>query len=375
MREKPDFYDFEGIRLFLTETHIEVIATGKHFTPSKNHRGFLLALLRNAPNVVTYRKLWKEVWHLDEMSDTDLRNIHTTKGNLVIWLKGIGLKNPPIEPESGKGYRLNCKVIQGWFEDAQQSNLFEEGTDKESGKDTGFSEERQIENWREILKSYAGFIIPISVFYGVLFLITAILEVPYQFEKYGKAAVLGGLGLLALNGFAMMSAYVVIVYRLSRQKNAFLPAVGILLGAVFISIAVSALFLPLQPITEAVYQTQPAVIAFGKNMVVYFLPLGIIFLLLPFYIVTAGRLRQMRIIEKMPSDTIIIKPKWLLIICAGAIIYSLVSTNYMLDKLNAGSNYHALFVGMIMLRLIVCFGLALSSLAWYHTQVKRNLIV
>jgi hypothetical protein len=385
MRDKPDYYEFDGMRLFLSETYIKVLATGKDHIPSQTHRGFLLALARKAPDVVTYKGLWKKVWRSNfEMSDTDLRNIQTTKGNLIGWLKSIGVK-PHIYAEPGKGYRLNCEVVPGWLENKQDRLLHEnldsqsEPPDLEKSIDQSrinvndeIIENRKIENWQQILTLHIAYVIPISVFYGTLFLIAVLMEVAYEFDVYGNTAISWGLLLMLINCLAFSAACGIISYRLLHKKNAFLVAATILFGAVLISILLSVQFLPFRPITQAAYQTQPAFIAFGKNALAYFLPLGIIFLLIPFYSVIGRRLIEWKVIEKIPSDTIFVKPRWLLVICAGAVIYSALTTNYMLDKLNAQNKFHTLFVGMIILRFSVYFGLALSSLAWYYTQVKKN---
>ena len=372
MRDKPDYYDFDGIRLFLTENYIEHLVTGKTFTPSINHRQFLLVLARNAPDVVSYEKLWNEVWQSNQFGESSLKNLRETKRQLVLFLKNNGVENPSIVAE--RGYRLSCEVIPG-YEQSQiqlpQKNEAYESKIEET--DRANIAESKIENWQRILTTHIAYIVPVSMFYGSLFLIAAVMEVAYEFDVHGNVATVWGLVLMLINGAAFLSACGIISYRLYYKRNAFLIAVGILLGAVFISIVFSTQFLPFRPITQAAFQTQPAFIAFGKNAVAYFLPLCIIFLLLPFYIVIARYLIKCKVLEKMPFDTVIIKPRWLLVICAVALIFSILTTNYMLDNLNAENDYHALFVGMIFLRLVVYFGLAISSVAWYHTQVKRNL--
>lgn len=378
MRDKPNYYDFNGIRLFSVQTHIEILDTGKEHTPSPIHRGFLLALVKKAPDVASYEELWRDVWRSkNDMSDTDLRNIQTTKGNLTNWLKGIDVKDSLIDAEPGKGYRLNCEVVLGWFENEPEEPVQKiPETAKEIPAETGVVNEiiveSKFENWQEILNFHKSYIISASVFYGLLFLIAAIMEIAYKFDVYGKRAIAWGLLLMLINSVAVLSACGMISYRLYFQKNGFLSATRILLGAVLISILLSTQFLPFQPVTEAGLNTQPAIVAFGKNALVYFLPLGIAFLLLPFYVVIARRLIESRIVKNMPSDMFSIEPKWLLIICLSMAVVSYISTNYLLDKLNTESDYHSLFVGLIILRFVVCFGLGLTSVAWYHTQFKRR---
>lgn len=113
MRESPDYYDFAGIRLFVVKPHLEVRATGKKHALSKNHFGILLALAENAHSTVSYEKLWKEVWLLNNYDESSRHTIQTTKGHLIAWLKVIGITDPPITTDPGNGYFLSCPVIRG----------------------------------------------------------------------------------------------------------------------------------------------------------------------------------------------------------------------------------------------------------------------
>lgn len=122
------------------------------------------------------------------------------------------------------------------------------------------------------------------------------------------------------------------------------------------------------PITQATFQAQPALAAFVKNALVYFLPLGFFFLLCPFYFVVAAELKSQAIISAM--DIIFIKPKVLLIISLGGILYSLITTFYMLDNLQPGK-YHGRFVSLIFMRFLVFFGLAVGSTLWYKAALSR----
>lgn len=102
----PDHYEFAGIRLFTIKPQLEILATSKIFAPSKNHYGILLTLAENAPSTVSYEKLWKEVWLSEHYDESSRHTIQTTKGQLVSWLKTIGIADSPIVTNPGKGYFL-----------------------------------------------------------------------------------------------------------------------------------------------------------------------------------------------------------------------------------------------------------------------------
>lgn len=346
----PDYYDVEELRIFSVGKHIEVRTTGKEISPSPMHHSFLLALISKYPQVVTYEELWKDVWrHKYEINEEGRAKIQTTKGQMIAWLKTNNVVSLVIESEPGMGYRLNNVVKPGWF----------------AGDGT-------VGSWKELLFSNIFYIIAVALAYGILFQITEIMEVAYQLDIYGGPAIFGGVTLMLVNFAAILAACSSIVYRLYHGKSGLLQAIGIVFAAVIISILISGQVLPIQPITEAKFQTQPALIAFWKNALVYFFPLCVIFVLLPFYSVNVRWLMELKILKATPSDFIFIEPKWLLIICSVVLIISYVSTNYLLDQLNSDDRYHHVFVGFIFLRMFISFSLALGSLAWYYAKVTKR---
>lgn len=117
MRNNPDYYDFDGIRLFLTDNHIEILSSGKTFSPSKNHRQFLISLARQYPDTITYEELLREVWQSDNFNESALKKIQETKRTLVKWLKSVGVQNPGIVADGG--YRLDGPVVPGYLDTAQ----------------------------------------------------------------------------------------------------------------------------------------------------------------------------------------------------------------------------------------------------------------
>jgi DNA-binding winged helix-turn-helix (wHTH) protein len=388
MRDKPDYYDVEELRLFLVETHMEIRTPGsevRELTLSPMHRGFLLALTRKYPDVISYQELWKDVWRSKyEMTVDDRAKIQTTKGQLINWLKSNNITSLTIKSQPGQGYCLSNEVIPGYFDDDQKEiNIDELSIEAENTNDEAplqqlneltseKSNKGKIDGWKELVFSNSIYIISVALCYGVLFQITLFLEIAYGFDIYGGQAVFGGLILLFVNIAAFLTASSLMSYRLYNGKAGLLPAAGIMLAAILLSIVISERFLPIQSVTKAVFQTQPALIAFWKNALIYFFPLIVVFVLLPLYTINAKRLIELQIIREMPFDFIFIKPKWLLIICLCIMFFSFATTNYFLDHLNSESVYYPLFVAFILLRAFIYFGIAFSSLAWYQVKFREN---
>lgn len=407
MQKTPDFYDFCGVRLFVADLHIEIPTSGKEYIPSPIHRSFLLVLLRKHPEVAAYEELWRDAWRSQlEMSDTDLRNIQTTKGQLTLWFKDKIDGNLPIEAVPGTGYCLKCEVIPGWNETTlkiefsgdqniprkrqaennseiqSQSDINDEKNKRDADEDdkhitidvTNAKEAVKLKtaSWQQLFYPHMKYVLATGFFYGLLYFITAVMEIAYKFDVYGIKALFFGGVFLIINFAAAMASLAVICRRIAQGKPALLPAVALLACPGIITILLSVFYLPFTPITEASLQTQPAIIAFGKNVLIYFQPLGIVFLLMPFYAALAEKLKDTKLIEKIPFDVIFIKPWHLLIIYLGAVIFSLLTTNHLLDNLKSESNYHTLFSGLIFLRFIVYFGLGLGSIIWYYSQLNKE---
>jgi len=201
-------------------------------------------------------------------------------------------------------------------------------------------------------------------------MIALLLEIAYRFDVYSKLAVLPGLPMVLINMIAMSAAQLMAVKRIQKGKSGGLIAgiVTLAVAGVF-SVWLASLWLPNTPVTLGRYQTQPAAAAFFKNAIIYFLPLGVFFLLVPFYAVCAAELKDLAVINNKPRDVISLTPKFLFIVFWGIVGYSIASTSWLLDNLQTGT-YHSLFVYLVFLRFFVYFALALGSVIWYQTTIN-----
>jgi len=195
------------------------------------------------------------------------------------------------------------------------------------------------------------------------------LEAAYQFNVYGASSLWFGFWAATVNGIALSSVLSLASLRLRKSKSGgmFVGSI-ILLAGVAMSVWLASLCLPSSPVTLAQFQSEPALAAFFKNTIVYFLPLACFFVLMPFYTVSVRELMNQGKLAFEPFDMIQVRPDSLIIICLLAVVYSLLTTFYMLDRLQIGP-YHNLFVTLIVLRFIVYFGLGIGSLLWYRKML------
>lgn len=219
----------------------------------------------------------------------------------------------------------------------------------------------RFQNFGEKSTLFLIFVILTTCFYGVLVGLGLILEVAYQFDKYGWRASKLALFIVAVSSGAIFCAL--------SLANFFLPhslgrAIGI--GVVFLVIGailvctMAKIVLPDTPITVASFQTQPAFAAFCKNVFLYFFPLYAIF-----------NLGISCLIQSSVSLT-----KNLLFPVAFAIIwiflfaFSYISTNYLSDNLLREKDgviyhHHGLFASLLIFRAIFCFLPSLGCVIWY----------
>lgn len=210
-----------------------------------------------------------------------------------------------------------------------------------------------------------------SVLYGFLFWIAFILEVAYEFDRYESFALWIGFVMWILNSLALSAALALAYKRLrERRGDGLFAGLSILVLGGIVACGLASLRLPNLPITSSTLQAQPALIAFVKNALVYFTPLAVFYLLCPFYFVAAAELKDQLLISVVPMDVIFIRPKVLLSISLAGILYSLISSFYMLDHLQPGT-YHGLFVSLVFMRFLVFFGLAIGSTLWYRAALSR----
>ncbi len=326
MTENLMIYEFADLRFLPIQSILENTTNGKKIKLTQTHCHFLLALLQKSPDVIEYDEFRQKVWVQSvEMSDSLKHLIHETKGNLVKILKREGFPSDFIESKAGKGYRIKIpvRIVSTEIEKAKDGN------------------------------SDALFKTLSAAFYGLLFALALLLETAYQFDSYGASAIGFGLLLAIWNGALMFSA-------LSFSTKKFHFGVVLLIFSTLFSCLAMAFFLPFEPITLARFQTQPAFAAFLKNVLIYFLPLGIFCIFTPFYLVSRQLFSTLQ--------KILLKLFLLLFL---ALIYSLISTFYLLDNL-IPAKFHALFVTLAFLRFIFYFGLGTACLLWARARLEAD---
>ncbi|MGI8639820.1 MAG: winged helix-turn-helix domain-containing protein [Pyrinomonadaceae bacterium] len=365
MSQKSVFYKFAGLRFSPEAMQLEVLETGQKINLTPTHCRFLLALLEKAQTTVTFEDLRQTVWANQIKTDESLKRlIQTTKGDFVKSLKQLKINTDFIESVAGAGYRLNAQVtIDGGSADTQNFAAQENFSTIENK----FVEKPVLPSKikKSIFGKHAVYVLVGSLLYGLLFWIALMLEVAYQFDRFGTKAVWLGLPLVLWIGgtsfFGLIRTENLI--RQDKRNSLFVGLLFFIGGAVLACLAMS-FFLPNEPITVAHFQSQPAFAAFVKNSLMYFLPLGVVFILIPFHFVCARESRISTTFSAINPSFAHLFGLWLV-----AVMYAIFSTFYLLDNL-LPAQFHGLFVLLAFLRFFVYFGLGLACLLWYKSALN-----
>lgn len=316
----------------------------------------LLLLVENAGRTVEKREFFERVWPDTFVADNNLTNAIT----LIRKALGDQTKSPIfIETQPGRGYRFVAPVDMEERSKIKATRSSEKSLAESDINSSAWS-------WRNVrsISSHLSYVMCVSGIYGLLFWIALLLEVAYQFGRYGEAVLWAGIPIFLWTwGTSLLG--LVWTERLAKKGHRYSLATGLLsfIGGTCLAYVAGSYFLPTEAITAADnIRTQPAYAAYFKNAFMYFLPLAIFFILIPFHYVCA-RSTDMNRPDKRVS--ISIPPNVLFGIFGIAIVYSLVSMFYLLDNLSS-SPYHGLFTTLSFLRFFIYFGLSLLCLLWYR---------
>lgn len=300
----------------------------------------LQVLVENHGQTLTKVELIKRVWGTDGSDD---RNFHVTLHDVRQAL-GDSAQKPLFIVRDANGYRFAANV-----------------------KTVGQEAER-----------YLLHIAVSSTLYAALYGTAVLLEIAYEFDRYGRAAlkiapiVFGSIFITTVTGLLTDRKLT-----LKNKRNGLVGAVLIFFVAAFIVFGVLTRFLPNSTITLAEFQTYPAQAAYLKDML-YFLVLALLFLIFPFHFIASLK-REVdcghcdRVIETIiGSKTAVARvgavyPRFwalALLLIAFAVI-SLVMTAHLLDNLKPGE-YRNLFTLLVYVRGALYFGLGIECLAWYR---------
>lgn len=389
------YHEFEGVRFFPRRRRLLHLATNISHSLTPKQSALLMLLIRNQGEVVTYGEIKFELWAGNSVEVDVDRNIkevvHTLRKALGKAAAG------KIETVTGKGYRLNCKTISNQEADLVQNDArlvnLESASEKETEERAASQSSQSITSnqgaprLRALAGDHLWYVMTSCALYSLLYPIALLAEIAYRFDRFGATVLkLAPLAFLWIFTTSITGLVIGWQWRQREKRSGMIVSLLIFTAAGLILYAVSGLFLPSVPITEATFQTYTAHGAFLKDTC-YFLFLATLFLILPFHLVLSLRKetqagnsdRVCNFLEReklsfAPGNVVYLKVWWLGLILLCLAIASPIFTANLFERLKPTA-YMNLFMQLVIWRLLLYLALGLQCLLWYYwslNEIKRE---
>jgi DNA-binding winged helix-turn-helix (wHTH) protein len=387
-------YEFDGF--CLDPARRMLWKDGEHVPLAAKAFDLLLILIENNGHAIGKEALMRRVWPQTNVVTDNTFSVTLTHARKAL---GDSAQDRRYIVKTPEGYRFVAAVreVEGTSElvSAEIRRAHSAGKDEDHAN----ASEREIATadpscmsakLESFLGGHIGHVIVASVLYSALYGDALLVEVAYQFDRYGLTAILVAFT-AACWIFVTSLAGLAVDWKLTlRGSNRGLVAsVCIFLTAVAILYAGSCLFLPTEPITQMNVQAYTAQAAYLKT-IGYFIFLMFVFLLLPFHFVLVMQ-RELQVggyystLGLLTGDKMSVPPRralflrfWLLVLLfATILIISLFLHHNLMSQLKPAP-YMNLFSNLILMRLILYYMLAGECLAWYYrslNELKRECLM
>ena len=221
-----------------------------------------------------------------------------------------------------------------------------------------------------------------SALYALLYVVALLLEVAYQFDHLGPPAIkLTPWVFLWIFGTAAVGLWVDWRWTFRGKTAGLLLSLPAFISGGLLLYMMIGQFLPRHSVTEADFQTYPALGAFLKS-VYYFLPLAVVFMVLPYHFVLSiqrelreGRYRPVldlladRRSSAAPAGAIYLRVWWLAVVLVAAASAALVAMAHMFESLKPNP-HSGLFVQLAQWRFLLYVILGLECVVWYNWMLN-----
>lgn len=388
---------FNGFLFDVDERRLTRSSDGHTFSLAPKTSSMLLKFISSKGQTVPYDELIKHVW--PDGGSVLMGTVRETKRTLnqILSLNGLN-----IETVSGVGYRLNIELenekedepsTQPAIENASatiltptgefgvspsEKKLFEVEPPTSAGRESGRPPMGVYGNHtRHALASCA--------LYGALYAVALLLEVSYQFDRYGSTALI--LAPLVFAWVFVTSAFGLSLIRrqIKEERSTLMLSILVFAACGVLLYVALCFYLPGHPVTGYKLQAQTAQAAYLKNLF-YFLPLAVVFLIFPFHYITMLEREPQPRPEVQPAlfkaahrmsnslkGAVYIRVLWLGLLLCFALVVSLAMSSRLLDHLQP-HRYMNLFIQLAFWRLILYFALGLECLLWYYSALNNDAI-
>lgn len=218
--------------------------------------------------------------------------------------------------------------------------------------------------------------------YGFMVAEGLMAEMAYAFGRDGTLALrLAPIVFVWSGTCVVIACWVDIKLIRAGRPHAALWSFGVFAGAMAIMLVGLLPWLPPDSTIQATFQTRTIQSGYLKNALYYFLPLFVVFVLPTFHAVVAlereanigDRRNLARLIHRnsrsVPLAGVLFpRISHLSVILIVTVLWAIVSTNYLLDRLIPGP-YMNLFSILVEVRVATWFVIALTAVIWYSSRL------
>jgi DNA-binding winged helix-turn-helix (wHTH) protein len=380
-QQTPTFFEFRGLQFYPDQALIVRLSDGSRSFIRPKEEQLLTTLLSRPGDTVTYKELWDLLWPEIPDFGAARRTMTETRSTLDKLLRKI-LKTEIsiIQTITNVGYRIQGPVARKPKAELPIAEPNEmptaDAAPRVSSATTTISQVVP-----SVFKAHQWHLLGSCALYSLAYVCVLFLEVAYSSDQFWPRALrLSPLIFLWVFVTSLVSLFIDWRLTLKRGANTLPFAILSFIGSALILYGALVFFLPQIPITQATFQTQTAQAAFLKNMALYFLPLVVVFVVIPFHFIASlnHEIAVHNVVDvsevflgkpKGPRNAIYLKPRTLGVLLVVAAIVSLPSTYWLLDHLKA-SPYMNRFMLLVICREILYFGLGAECLLWYSRTLN-----
>jgi hypothetical protein len=237
-----------------------------------------------------------------------------------------------------------------------------------------------------LMAGHGRYVLLASALYALLFAIPVVAEVAYQFDRFGRLAVLLAPPVFLYVAVTALAAFWIDVWAIRAGTNGFTRSLAVLVLATVVLCLLLLPLLPSAPTVAASFQTYPVRLGYLKSVFYAWLA-GPLLVLWPFHFVVTmqahlagGRYAQIlgvlnRDKTALPPRNTPFIPVWVLVwYVVGLFAFNYFGLTHLFENLQPGP-YMSLFMTVVLIRVTAWLLLAVIAVLWYAnslTELKRE---
>ncbi|WP_291986125.1 hypothetical protein [Luteitalea sp.] len=219
-----------------------------------------------------------------------------------------------------------------------------------------------------------------AVLYAAMFAIPVLVELAYQWDRYGRLALLCAPPVFA----AMLTVTLLALWQLTAAARTggygLVRGLACLVGGAAGVVAIVVAVMPVAPTVEAAFKTYPAHLGYLKSAFYAHL-VGPAFLVLPFAFVTSmqrelQRKRHQQVLWLIDGDSRAAAPRGVHRVSLGSLLiylgllftFHVVGVSHLFDNLSE-SPYRTFFMALVMVRVGISLLLPCACVWWFKSSL------